>query len=379
MRRTAALAAFALALPLSLLVACSRPAPAPEPIRAVKTLTVQAPSAGGSVDFAGEVRARTESRLGFRVGGKMVRRAVDLGDAVKPGQVLASLDPQDLQFGQEAARSALQAARVNADQAAADFKRFKDLHAQGFISSAELERRESAFKAAQAQFEQAQALAGVQTNQARYAALVADAAGVVTAVEAEPGAVLAAGAPVLRVAHDGPRDVVFAVPEQQVAAMRALLGRPGALQVRLWGDASAPVPATVREIAAAADPTTRTFTVKADVGRAPVRLGQTATVSLPLPPTPGALRLPLAAVFEQQGQSAVWLLDKATMTVRMQPVKVAGAEGNTVLVVSGLAPGQTVVSAGVHTLTPGQKVALYVEPGSAAAAAAAATAATAAR
>lgn len=379
MRRNIALSALVLTLPLALVVACSRSAPAPEPVRSVKTITVQSPSAGGVVDFAGEVRARTESRLGFRVAGKMIRRTVDLGDAVKPGQLLASLDAQDLQLGQEAARSALQAARVNADQAAADFRRFKDLHAQGFISSAELERRESTLKAAQAQFDQAQALAGVQANQARYSGLVADTAGVVTAVEAEPGAVLAPGTPVLRVAHDGPRDVVFAVPEQLAAGMRALLGRGGALRVRLWGDAAAPVPATVREIAAAADPATRTFTVKADVGRAQVRLGQTATVSLPLPPADGALRLPLAAVFEHQGQSAVWVLDIATMTVRAQPVEVAGAEGNAVLVAGGLTAGQTVVSAGVHTLTPGQKVALYVEPGGAAAAAAAAAAATAAR
>lgn len=367
----------AVLLAVVVLSACSRPAPAPEPVRAVRTITVQAASAGGHVDYAAEIRARTESRLGFRVAGKMVRRPVDVGDAVKPGQLLASLDPQDLQLGQEAARASLQAARINAEQAGADFKRFKELHAQGFISAAELERRQSSFNAAHAQFEQAQAQARVQSNQARYAALVADVAGVVTAVEAEPGAVLTAGAPVLRVAHDGPRDVVFAVPEQQVAGLRALRTRAGALQVRLWGDAGAPLPATVREVAAAADPVTRTFVVRADLGRAAVRLGQTATVSLPLPPSDGTLRLPLAAVFEHQGRSSVWLLDKATMTVRAQAIQVVGAEGNAILVASGLKPGQTVVSAGVHALAPGQKVSLYVEPGSAAAAAAAAT--TAAR
>jgi multidrug efflux system membrane fusion protein len=351
-------------LPLALFAACSRPAPAPEPVRAVRTMTVGDAAAGWSIDYAGEVRARTESRLSFRVPGLMVRRAVDAGDAVKPGQLLASLDPQDLRLGQEAARSALKAARVNADQAAADFRRFKDLRAQGFISEAELERRESAYKASQAQWEQANAQADVQSNQARYGHLKATVAGVVTAVEAEPGAVLSAGAPVLRLAHDGPRDVVFAVPEQQAAAMRALLGKAGHLQVRLWGS-DAPVPATVREVAAAADAVTRTFLVKADVGRAPVRLGQTATVSLAVPAVAGNFRLPLAAVFEQQGKSSVWLLDKATMTVRAQPIDVAGAEGNMVLVGGGLQAGQTVVTAGAHTLTPGQKVTLYAAPGAA--------------
>ncbi|HET9978065.1 MAG TPA: efflux RND transporter periplasmic adaptor subunit [Burkholderiaceae bacterium] len=335
----------------------------------MRTLTVGEAAAGGSVDYAGEVRARTETRLAFRVAGKMVARPVNAGDAVKAGQVLARLDPQDLQLGQEAAHQALVVARVNADQAAADVKRFKDLRDQGFISAAELERRESAARAAQAQLGQAQAQAGVQSNQARYATLTADRPGVVTAIEAEPGAVLAAGAPVLRVAHDGPRDVVFAVPEQQVDALRALQGRPGAVLIRPWGvDGQAPLRATVHEVAAAADPATRTFAVKADAGSTALRLGQTVTVSLPVPPVTGVWRLPLATVFEQGGGSMVWVLDPATMTVRAQAVRVAGAEGNAILVAGGLAKGQEIVAAGVHTLAPGQRVTRYAASASAGAA-----------
>ena len=349
-------AAVAIAVAVS---ACSKPDTAPEPVRAVRTLVVAAESTGGAIDYAGDVRARVESRLGFRVGGKMITRQANLGDSLKAGQVLASLDPQDLRLGQEAARSSVQAARVNLDQAAADFKRFKELRDQGFISTAELERRETTLKAAQAQLEQAQAQAGVQNNQARYTTLVADTAGVVTAVEAEPGAVLAAGATVVRVAQDGPRDVVFSVPEDQAGAVRSLLDRAGALQVRLWGAEQVPMAASVREVAAAADPATRTFTVKADIGKAAVRLGQTATVSIALPSTAGAIKLPLAAVFEQQGKSHVWLLDRATMTVRAQAIQVVGAEGNQIIVGSGLAPGQHVVTAGVHVLTAGQKVSFF--------------------
>ena len=347
-------------LTLLMLAACSREPTAPDPVRAVRTLIVGETSGGNSIDYAAEVRTRTETRLSFRVAGKMVSRAVEVGDAVKPGQVLARLDPQDQQLGQQSARSAVQAARVNANQASADFKRFRELKEQGFISAAELERRESTLKAAQAQLDQAQAQAGVQSNQARYTTLVADVAGVVTAVDAEPGAVLASGAPVLRLAHDGPRDAVFAVPEQQADALRALQGRAGALQVRAWSDAAGQsVPAAVREVAAMADPATRTFVVKADLGSAPLRLGQTATVSLAVPPTPGAFRLPLAAVFEQQGRSVVWVVDRASMTVNAQPVQLAGAEGNSILVADGVKAGQTLVAAGVHTLTPGQKVTLW--------------------
>jgi multidrug efflux system membrane fusion protein len=353
--------AIAVALGL-VLAACSRPAPAPEPVRAVQTLTVASGPAGGTLEYAAEVRARVESRLAFRVGGKMVSRPANVGDSVRAGQVLASLDPQDLRLAQDAARSAVQAARVNHEQALADHKRFVELRDQGFISAAELERRENALKAAQAQLAQAQAQSGVQTNQASYGTLVAEVSGVVTAIEAEPGAVLSAGATVLRVAQDGPRDVVFTVPEDQLNALRALQGRSGAVQVRVWGASGTPMPASVREIAAAADPVTRTYLVKADVGKAAVRLGQTATVALAMPVTAAAVKLPLAAVFEHQGKSSVWLLDPATMTVRAQAIVVGGAEGNQIVVAAGLAPGQQVVTAGVHVLTPGQKVTRYGAP-----------------
>ena len=188
----------------------------------------------------------------------------------------------------------------------------------------------------------------------------ANAAGIVTTVEAEVGAVLAAGTPVLRLAHDGPRDAVFAVPEDVVAALRPLQGRKGALQVRRWGTAL-PVPATLREVAAAADPATRTFLAKADLGAAQLELGQTVTVVIDQPRAEAVLRLPLAAVVQVNGQSAVWVLDRASMTVRPQPVVVASADGNRLVLASGLAAGQTVVTAGVHTLAPGQKVKLYGE------------------
>jgi RND family efflux transporter MFP subunit len=180
---------------------------------------------------------------------------------------------------------------------------------------------------------------------------------VVTGIDVEPGAVVSAGTTVLRLAHDGPRDAVFAVPEDGVAGLRALQGRAGALRIRPWG-ASTLLPATVREVAAAADPVTRTFLVKADVGAAALQLGQTVTAVVALPRRDAAARLPLSAVMQQQGQPAVWLLDRNTMTVKIQPVVVAGADGNAVLVASGLSAGQTVVTAGVHTLTAGQKVKL---------------------
>jgi membrane fusion protein, multidrug efflux system len=204
----------------------------------------------------------------------------------------------------------------------------------------------------------------VQGNQASYSALRATTTGVITAVEAEVGAVLGAGTPVVRLAHDGPRDVVFAVPEDAVAGLRALLGAEGKLRVRLWGG-SEEFPATLRELAAAADPATRTFQAKADIGEAPTQLGQTAAVLIDLPKIAGVAKLPLSALLQQQGKSSVWLLDKPSMTVKAQPVTVAGADGNSVIIAGGVSPGQVVVTAGVHALSPGQKVKLYLPNGAA--------------
>jgi len=362
------------------LAACAKTEPAPEPIRAVRTITVSSDAAGGVQEYAAEVKARTESRLGFRVGGKLVRRNVDAGSTVTAGQVLAQLDPQDLRLGQDAARAALVAAQANYDQTLADFKRYKDLRDQEFISSAELERRDTALKAAKAQLDQAKAQASVQGNQAAYAALVADASGVITGVDAEPGMVVGAGTPVLRLAHDGPRDVVFSVPEDKVTLIKAVAGQPGRFKVRLWGANGEPMVATIREIAAAADPVTRTFAVKADIGAEAsksVRLGQTATMLVEMPKTVGINKLPLSALKEEQGRTIVWVVDKQSMTVKPQPVMVAGADGNDAVIAGGLNPGQIVVTAGVHVLNPGQKVKFYADPAVAAAAATAAVAAAA--
>jgi membrane fusion protein, multidrug efflux system len=205
----------------------------------------------------------------------------------------------------------------------------------------------------------------VQGNQAGYAVLVAGASGVITGVDAEPGMVVAAGAPVVRLAHDGPRDVVFAVPEDRIGLIQQLARGKGAFSVALWGqDGAAPIPATIREVAAAADPVTRTFAVKADIGPsgAATRLGQTATVRVDLPQVAGVVKLPLSALKEEQGRTIVWVVDKGAMTVAAQPVQVGAAEGNDAVITGGLKPGAVVVTAGVHVLTPGQKVKLYAEP-----------------
>jgi RND family efflux transporter MFP subunit len=331
---------------------------------------------GGVIEreFAAEIRARTESRLGFRVPGKVARRLVELGQSVRAGQVLAQLDPQDLRLQQDAARAGLASAEANATQANADLKRFTELKAQGFISEAELDRHTTAQRAADAALRQARAQAGVQGNQTSYAALVADVSGVITAVDLEPGQVVNAGLPVLTLAQDGPRDAVFAVPEDMGQAVRAFVNKPGAIKVRRWGSSDW-APATVREVAAAADPTTRTYLVKADVGKAGFELGQSASVAFNTPvKITGGVRIPLNALAERSGQSVVWVLDAKAMTVQPQPVVTGDITGNVVLVAKGITPGQEIVTAGVHALSPGQKVRRYLPDGVAPGASAAAVA-----
>lgn len=342
-----------------LLAACSKPAPPPEPVRAVRIMTVGVGDIASSPEFAGEVRARVESRLGFRVAGKLLKRHVELGQRVKAGQLLAQLDVQDYKLAVDAARAQVSAARTNRDLAAADFRRFKDLREQNFISGAELERRDASLKAAQAQVDQAQAQLSAQGNQTSYTNLVADVSGVVTSVEAEPGQVVAAGAPVLRIAQDGVRDVVFAVPEDKVAAIAV----GSKVMVRPWAQDVA-WQALVREVAASTDPVTRTFSVKAalDERQSPA-LGSTVSVhpeALSRAGTP-VIKLPTSALRKDGERSAIWVLEPASMTLRSQPVEVATADGNEVVIVAGLQPGMLVVSAGVHVLSPGQKVTIYQE------------------
>ncbi|MDP3355010.1 MAG: efflux RND transporter periplasmic adaptor subunit [Polaromonas sp.] len=340
-----------------LLAACSKPAAPEEPVRAVKVLTVGVDTFTSSHEFAGEVKAQVESRLGFRVGGKIIKRQAELGQRVKAGQVLAQLDPQDYKLAADAARAQVAAVATQRDLAAADFKRYKELKEQNFISGAELERRETTLKAAQAQLEQAQSQLAVQGNQANYAVLVADVSGVVTAVEAEAGQVVSAGTPVLRIAADGPRDVVFSVPEDKVAAIR--VGMP--VKVRVWAQGT-DLAGKVREVSASADPATRTYPVKVALDtREPPVLGATVYVQ---PQGLGAsglqvIKLPTSALRQEGKNSAVWVLDKASMTVRSQTIQIATADGNEAVIAAGLQPGMLVVSAGVHVLSPGQKVTIY--------------------
>lgn len=343
---------------LAILTGCSKAPPEQVPVRAVKVLTVGESDTAFDLEFSGEVKARVESMLGFRVAGKLISRPAELGQRVKAGQLLAQMDPQDYRATADAAAAQLVAAQSNRDVAAADLKRYQGLYEQGFISAAELERRQANDKAAQAQWRQAQAQNTVQGNQSQYTHLVADGPGVITSVDASAGQVVAAGQPVVRLALDGPRDVVFSVPENKLAVIK-----PGTLvDARQWVDGQK-FEAKVRDVSASADPMTRAFLVKAALPKdANPVLGSTMTVSLraaQLGRQSSRIKLPTHALRTQAGSTAVWMLDTASMTVKSQSIEVNSADGNDAVVERGLKNGDQVVISGVHVLTEGQKVAVF--------------------
>jgi RND family efflux transporter MFP subunit len=337
--------------------ACS---PAPDtqaPVRAVKVITVSDSILSLESEFAAEVKARIESRLGFRIPGKLIARHVELGQRVKAGQLLAEIDGQDFKLSADSARAQVNAAQTNRDLAAADFKRYKELRDKEFISGAELERRETTLKSAQAQLEQAQAQLSAQLNQVNYSKLYADKSGVVTGLDVEVGQVVSAGTPILRLAQDGMRDVVFAVPEDRVGSVKS--AQP--VRIKLWGRDEFIV-AKVQEIAASADPVTRTFLVKAELNDMKIPLGSTATVYLKNEVADQkSLTLPTTAVRQEAGKSSVWIVDPASMTVKSHEIQITGVNNNSVIVSGGLTPGQQIVTAGIHVLSPGQKV-TYFKP-----------------
>jgi len=345
---------IALLAPLAaaVLAACSKPAPPAEDVRPVRVLALAAGTAGERLEFSGDVRPRYESQLGFRVGGKIVERKVDVGAIVKRGDVLMRLDPRDLRLAESQARATLRAAETERDLAQADYKRHVELRSQNFVSQALLDARQSALKAAQANVDAARAGLRGQSNQSNYTSLAADADGVVTAIEAEVGQVVQPGTPVVRVARTVEKEVVIGIPEDKVGQLRAA----GEVVVRLWANEAVAIPGKIREISPVADPATRTYTVKVALPEsAEVRLGMTATVELATGGNGAAgLRLPLTALVQNKGASSVWIVEKGV--VRLVPVQVVGQVRNDVLVTGQVAAGQQVVTAGVNLLRNGQKV-----------------------
>jgi RND family efflux transporter MFP subunit len=338
--------------------ACSKP-PAPPPApRAVIAQVVGAQPGDGANVYSGEIRARYENDLAFRVGGKVVARFVDVGAAVKKGGALARLDPQDAQLGVEGARSALAAAEADHALAKAEVERYRDLYAKKFVSQAVLDARETTFNTTKARLEQARAQLATAQNQSAYTTLAAEADGVITAVNVEAGQVVAPGQTVMRFARPAEKEVVISVPESRLAELRDAKE----IHVAVLAAPEKPYAGRIREVAPTADAATRTFAVKIGLV-APddaVKLGMTANVALGQRTGAGTISVPLTALTQFGAQvdagPAVWVVDPQTSRVNLRPVTVAAYREDGATIASGLRPGEVIVTAGVHKLVAGETV-----------------------
>jgi RND family efflux transporter MFP subunit len=336
-----------------LLAACSaETAPAPKAERPVQVQSVAFQAEDAARDFVGVVRARYETDLGFRVGGKMVARLVNLGDRVHAGDVIARLDPEDLRLQVESAEAELAAASTNLTQTSADFERYETLKTRGYASIADYDRKTAAKGEAESRLARAKRALDLARNQLDYAELKAGADGVITATLAEPGQVVALGQPVVKLAHRGEKEAVVALPENWLSK-----AREAKATVTLWSDNGHHYAARLRELSPQADQATRTYAAKFTIldPDDSVALGMTATVSLK--PAGDALvaKLPLSAVLSRGSGASVYVVSQAG-ELTLRPVTVASFNEDDALITGGISAGEKVVTLGVQKLEPGLKV-----------------------
>jgi RND family efflux transporter MFP subunit len=346
-----ALAALAL---LPALAACQDQAVSaiakPERPVQVQQVTFQAEHANG--EFVGVVRARYETDLGFRVAGKITERIVNVGDTVHADDVIARIDPKDLQLQVASAEAEISAATSSFAQATSDEVRYASLKARGFAAVADYERKKAAKDEADGRLERARRTLDLARNQLAYAELRANADGVITATLAEPGQVVALGQAVARLAQRGEMEAVVALPETWLGEARA-----SQASVRLWSGPKRRFTARLRELSPQADTMTRTYAARFTIDNPDqtVALGMTATVTLSHDGAAAVAKLPLAAVLNRGAGASVYVIDKAG-ALELRPVTVASFTADAALLTSGVDAGERVVTLGVQALAAGQKV-----------------------
>jgi len=343
-------------LALALLSACQPEADtAPPQVRPVRTVAVVKREVGETVSYTGRIQAENETRLSFRISGRMVERSVNVGDHVEPGQVVAKLEPQDELNALRTAQASVAAARGQLNQAQSNFDRQQTLLARDIASRAQFEQAESALKTARAQLDTAEAQLKAAKDRVSYTELRVDSAGTVIATGAEAGEVVQAGQMVIRVARKDGRDAVFDVPAQ---LLRSAPSDP-LISVSLSDDPAVTAIGRVREVSPQADPVTRTFEVKVGLTDPPaaMRLGATVVGRMKLDTAP-VIEIPATALTEFDRRPAVWVVDPSSLTVSLRNVEVARNDPATIAISQGLDSGEIVVTAGTQALHPGQKTRL---------------------
>ncbi len=322
---------------------------APRPVWVMK---VGASGQQTSGSYTGEVRSRYESTIGFRIGGKITAREVNVGDMIKKGQLIARLDPNDTQLNAQAASAEVQTAQANLALAKSELARREQLYQKQFISRSALESYETQVKTSQARVAQAQSQAAVSQHQTAYTQLFADRAGVIGMIQAEPGQVVAAGQTVAQIYDLQTLEIQISVPEKTIDALK--IGDMA--EVRLNESAQA-YSGRIREISPAANSQTHAFDLRIQLLNTDqrIKLGMTADVTFSQANTTQKIIVPSTAVTQADKQAAVWVIDPQHKVhkriVTTGPLSEQGIE-----ITSGLQAGETIATIGVHTLTEGLQV-----------------------
>lgn len=346
-----------------LLLGCDQPQPPAAEATLVRALPVKVSQYDASTALTGDIQARHESRLAFRVGGKVVERLVEVGQGVRGGDLLARLDDQDQRNAVRSAESDVAAATAFVEQSRTQEERQRTLLAQGFTTRVQFDNAQRRYVQAQAELASARANLASARDALSYTELRADRDGVITAKAAEPGQVVAAGQPVLQLADPGEREAVFQVPGTTIRMEGQTEFPP--VEVRLISDHKQVAEGTIREVSPGADPVTRTYTVKVALPDAPPAflLGAAVVGRAKLPARP-VVTLPSSALVQTgQGEPAVWIVSQPQDTVSLRPVTVLQYDTGTLTVEKGLEAGDLVVIGGIQKLRPGQKVTIRQEGG----------------
>ena len=322
----------------------------------VRTQIVGNKNARQQFIYSGEVHGRVESQLAFQVGGKISKRNVELGSRVSQGDILLQIDPKDIQQTVNSTSAQVSSAQAQLRLAASNLQRYRQLYEQAAVSRAQYDQYVNAYEAALAASRQASAQYSQGANQLDYSSLRASAAGIVSAVNAEAGQVVSAGQPILTLVQDGDREVEISVPENRVEEVRTAQQ----INVSFWALPDVVIEGKIREISPIADAATRTYKVRITLMNPPetIKLGMTASAQIAGTgiKNQAALEIPLSAVYQTDGSTGVWVVNNEIVSLKSITV---GEYGNAkIQVLSGLTPGDTIVTAGVHKLREGQKVRL---------------------
>lgn len=338
-----------------LLAACSKSEPPPEPVRPVLSIKVQALNEETLGRFAGSIQARYESNTGFRVGGRIASRNVDVGAEVQKGTLLATLDPSDQQNQLRSAQGDLAKVQAQLINAQANARRQQALFDRGVGAQAQLDIATTDLKTTQASLDQARAAVNQSQDQLAYTELRADHKAVVTAWNAEAGQVVTAGQQVVTLAQPDIKEAVIDLPDTLVDEIPADVVFLVAGQL----DPSINTTATIREIEPQAQSATRTRRARLTLANTPegFRLGTAISVTLSSAIKP-RIELPATALQEADGKTRIWVIDTQSKTVAPRDVSVISRTDGTVVLAGGVKSGEQVVTAGVNSLKPGQAVKL---------------------